>query len=67
MCKKHLILLLVCFILLPEMARGELSYIGSSTIGTGILNAGAVEAFRIKTGKKFSSMQILGSGKGSMR
>lgn len=64
MYKKHLILFLVCFILLPEIARAELSYIGSSTIGTGILNAGAVEAFRIKSGKKFSSVQIPGSGIG---
>ena len=64
MHSKNLILLLVCLIILPEIARGELSYIGSSTIGTGILNAGAVEAFRKKTGKKFSSVQIPGSGKG---
>ena len=64
MNKKNLFLLLVFLMILPGIARGELSYIGSSTIGTGILNAGAVEAFGIKTGKKFSSVQIPGSGKG---
>ena len=64
MHSKYLILLLVCLMMLPKIARAELSYIGSSTIGTGILNAGAVDAFRKKTGKKFSSVQIPGSGKG---
>jgi phosphate transport system substrate-binding protein len=58
------ILLLVCLMMLPEVARGELSYIGSSCIATGILNAGAAEAFEKKTGRKFSSVQIPGSGKG---
>jgi len=57
-------LLLFSLLMLPQIARGELSYIGSSTIGTGILNAGAVEAFQMKTGKKFSSVQIPGSGMG---
>ena len=61
-CK--MILLLVCLMMLPEIARGELSYIGSSAIATGILNAGAAEAFEKKTGRKFSSVQIPGSGKG---
>ena len=64
MHNKSLILLLVCLMMLPEIARGELTYIGSSAIGTGILNAGAAEAFEKKTGRKFSSIQIPGSGKG---
>jgi len=50
--------------MLPRIAHAELSYIGSATIGTGILNAGAVEAFRGKTGKRFTSVQIPGSGIG---
>ena len=61
---KSLILLLVCLVMLPQIACGELSYIGSSTIGTGILNAGAGEAFERKAGRKFTSVQIPGSGKG---
>lgn len=64
MYKNYLILFVVFFMVFPDIARGDLSYIGSSTIGTGILNAGALEAFRKKTGKKFSSVQIPGSGKG---
>ena len=61
---KHLVLLLLILFMLPAIARAELSYVGSSTIGTGILNAGALDAFRAKTGKHFSSVQIPGSGKG---
>ena len=65
MCVKYSILLLFSLLMLPQTARGELSYVGSSTIGTGILNAGAVETFRIKSGKKFTSVQIPGSGRGT--
>jgi phosphate transport system substrate-binding protein len=48
----------------PHTALAELSYIGSSTIGTGILNAGAVAAFEKKSGKKFKEVAIPGSNKG---
>jgi len=64
MLTRYPLLLLFILLCLPHTARGELTYIGSSTIGTGILNAGAVEAFREKSGKKFSSVQMPGSGKG---
>lgn len=61
---KYLMLFLLSLLALPRLAFAELSYIGSSTIGTCILNAGAVEAFRKKTGMRFSSVQIPGTGKG---
>jgi phosphate transport system substrate-binding protein len=49
---------------LPALAAGELHYIGSSTIGTGVLQAGAAQEFTAKTGIKFSAIDIPGSGKG---
>src|SRR6266498_2648863 len=49
---------------LAAMAQDEISYSGSSTIGTGILEAGAVKAFEAKTGIKFKSVEQPGSGKG---
>lgn len=64
MHRKLFLALVALLTAIPSTARGDLSYIGSSTIGTGILNAGAVAAFREKTGRKFSSVQIPGSGKG---
>jgi phosphate transport system substrate-binding protein len=48
---------------LPALAA-ELTYVGSSTIGTGVLKAGAAEAFEKKTGIRFASVDISGSGKG---
>lgn len=42
----------------------ELSYSGSSTIGTSILQAGATDAFTAKTGIKFDKIDQPGSGKG---
>lgn len=45
-------------------AYAELSYSGSSTIGMGILEAGAVSDFELMIGIKFSSVEMLGSGKG---
>lgn len=42
----------------------QISYSGSSTIGTGVLDAGAVKAFEAKTKIKFSSVEQPGSGKG---
>jgi phosphate transport system substrate-binding protein len=50
---------------LPGIALADISYSGSSTIGTGILKeGGAVAAFEKKSGKKFASVDIPGSGKG---
>jgi phosphate transport system substrate-binding protein len=49
---------------LTVFAQDEISYSGSSTIGTGILDAGAVKAFEAKTGIKFKSVEQTGSGKG---
>jgi phosphate transport system substrate-binding protein len=45
-------------------AGDELSYSGSSTIGMSVLEAGALKAFETKTGKKFTSVEQPGSGKG---
>jgi phosphate transport system substrate-binding protein len=59
-----LLILLTFVALLPQAALAELSYIGSSTIGTGILTAGAVAAFEKKSGKKFKEVAIPGSNKG---
>ena len=64
MSLKYPFLIFVSLLMLPQVARGELSFVGSSTIGTGILNSGAVKAFALKTGKRFSSVQIPGSGIG---
>jgi phosphate transport system substrate-binding protein len=41
-----------------------LRYVGSSTIGTSILRAGAVDAFAKKSGIKFTAVDEPGSGKG---
>lgn len=49
---------------LPALAGEELRYSGSSTIGTGILQAGAVSAFETKTGIKLAAIEQPGSGKG---
>lgn len=50
---------------LGASAQDEISYSGSSTIGTGILvEGGAVKAFEAKTGLKFKSVEQPGSGKG---
>jgi phosphate transport system substrate-binding protein len=46
------------------IAKDELSYSGSSTIGMSILEQGALKAFEAKTGKKFASVEQPGSGKG---
>ena len=59
------VVIAVLFVLpLAAMAQDEISYSGSSTIGTGILEAGAVKAFEAKTGIKFKSVEQPGSGKG---
>lgn len=59
----------ICFalsalVIIPNLALADITYSGSSTIGTGILSAGASAAFEKKTGKKLSSIEIPGSGKG---
>lgn len=41
-----------------------LTYSGSSTIGMSILQAGALQAYEAKTGKKFAKVDMPGSGKG---
>lgn len=64
MRSKLIIMLLTTLIILPNLALADLTYSGSSTIGTGILNAGAVSAFEKKKGIKFKSVEIPGSGKG---
>jgi len=64
MRSKLIIMLLATLIILPTLALADLTYSGSSTIGTGILNAGAVSAFEKKKGIKFKSVEIPGSGKG---
>ena len=45
-------------------AQDEISYSGSSTIGMSVLEAGALAAFEKKTGMKFKSVEMPGSGKG---
>lgn len=57
---------LLCTVLaLPSLATAkELQYVGSSTIGSAVLQAGAAEAFSKKSGIKFSTINISGSGKG---
>lgn len=46
------------------IAGNDLSYSGSSTIGMGILEAGAQKAYEERTGKKFGLAEMPGSGKG---
>jgi len=46
------------------LAAGEISYAGSISIGTGILEAGAAKAFEKKTGIRFTKIDNAGSGKG---
>jgi len=58
---------LAALLLLPGLASSAegLSYSGSSTIGQSILDAaGARRAFEAKTGVKFGSFEVPGSGKG---
>jgi len=66
MGRKLLMVLIAGLVVVPQLAMGadEITYSGSSTIGTGILQAGAVPAFEQKTGIKFKSVEQPGSGKG---
>ncbi len=45
-------------------AQDDITYSGSATIGQGVLEAGAQAAFEKKTGIKFKSVEMPGSGKG---
>lgn len=65
MRSKLVSLFLSSLLVLPAVALAEINYSGSSTIGTGILKeGGAAAAFEKKSGKKFGSIDIPGSGKG---
>jgi phosphate transport system substrate-binding protein len=48
----------------PVAAAEDLRYSGSSTIGTGILQAGATRDFTIQTGIRFTAVEQPGSGQG---
>jgi phosphate transport system substrate-binding protein len=54
----------VVMALTAPAAWGALTYNGSSTIGMGFMQAGAVEQFSKKTGIKFTSVLNDGTGKG---
>lgn len=47
-----------------QVMAADISYSGSSTIGTSVMKAGAVAAFQAKTGIKFTKVDEPGSGKG---
>lgn len=47
-----------------QALAADITYSGSSTIGTGVLQAGAVSAFEARTGIKFAKVDQSGSGKG---
>lgn len=67
MMRHILVSAVVISLLLSGMASGGdgVSYSGSSTIGQGILQVGeAVKAFTKKTGIKFTSVEVAGSGAG---
>jgi phosphate transport system substrate-binding protein len=51
-------------VLSTSAMAADISYSGSSTIGTSILKVGAVAAFKTKTGISFSKLDEPGSGKG---
>lgn len=65
MFKRVVRMLLLACAMAPAVAlAGDLSYSGSSTIGTSILQAGALSAFEAKTGIRFARVEQPGSGKG---
>jgi phosphate transport system substrate-binding protein len=67
MAKSKHLAALAALLLAPSLAHAAegLSYSGSSTIGQSILDsAGAKRAFESKTGIKFASFEVPGSGKG---
>ena len=54
----------ILFSAVPTRAAENIDYSGSISIGLGILQAGAAQAFEKKTGIKFASIDTSGSGKG---
>ncbi len=66
MINNLLLFITICIAVVPgsAFAGNDLSYSGSSTIGMGILEAGAQKAYEEATGKKFALMEMPGSGKG---
>lgn len=64
MVRNIALVIVICFVVLPGAAFAGLSYSGSSTIGMGILEMGAAKAYEDKTGIKFISIEMPGSGKG---
>jgi len=66
MTNKLLLFTALLSIVIPGtvFADSDLSYSGSSTIAMGILEAGAQKAYEEKTGRKFTLVEMPGSGKG---
>jgi len=66
MVNKFLLSIVTCLVVLQgaAVAGNDLSYSGSSTIGMGILEAGALKAYEAAAGKKFTHVEMPGSGKG---
>jgi len=66
MTNRLLMFIAICAVIIQGTAFADsgLSYSGSSTIGMGILEAGAQKAYEEKTGKKFTLVEMPGSGKG---
>lgn len=63
---RSLVLLATALILIAPLGANteDLRYVGSSTIGMGVLNIGAVATFEKKTGNRFVLVENSGSGKG---
>lgn len=66
MKSKTMIIVVFAILSLVQLSTAQevLTYSGSSTIGTGILEAGAIKAFTGKTGIEFGAVEQPGSGKG---
>jgi len=66
MVNKLLLSIAICLVVIQgtAVAGSDLSYSGSSTIGMGILEAGAQKAYEDQTGGKFTLIEMPGSGKG---
>jgi phosphate transport system substrate-binding protein len=62
----YYLLIILIITICPIAATGQdnLSYSGSSTIGMGILEQGAIKAFKEKTGLEFTLVEHPGSGQG---
>ena len=65
MIRRMMVILAMAMLILPQavLAGDGINYSGSSTIGMGVLEEGAVKAFEKKTGIKFVSIDQPGSGK----